>query len=157
MKIQTRDGEVELIPEMVRPGMVFRIDGKPWTAMRRDDYINSWMGADKTWTVAAYLSECRLLGCDPTIAAREDCERFGIVPDIDAEEHGFARLRGGGAVDLQKTVVNGAVAVAGADANWGIPVGRRFTLRKRPSPRWSRSWAGNMSKPRAGRARASSS
>jgi hypothetical protein len=38
------------------------------------------------------------LGCDPTIATRADCERYGVHGDAAA--HGFAKLRDGGAVDL---------------------------------------------------------
>jgi hypothetical protein len=51
------------------------------------------------------------LGCDPTVAgradSRADCERYGVHGDAAA--HGFARLRDGGAVDLQREMPVGSV------------------------------------------------
>lgn len=102
MKIPTNAGEIELTAKMLRPGMVFSLDDEPWCAVSFDDYIECWQSADKTWASAMGLVEFPFLGCDPSIATRDLCERFGIAPGIDAGAHGFARLRGGGAVDLQR-------------------------------------------------------
>lgn len=99
MKIKTNAGEVELTAEMARRGMV--LETSWWSAVVT-------VGVDG-WTenhIAEDPAAC-LLGCDPAIAAREDCERYGIAPGIDAGAHGFARLRDGGAVDLRRDVVPG--------------------------------------------------
>jgi hypothetical protein len=106
MKIQTNAGEVELTPDMVRPGMVFQAPGRePYTLHRQIVEFGDWVGSDGMAEKTEYLLDAEVrtfLGCDPAIAAREDVERYGVAPGIDAGAHGFARLRGGGAVDLRR-------------------------------------------------------
>lgn len=71
MKVKTRDGEVELTPEMVVRGMVFEANGGA-TRMTIGD------GSHDEGAQRAAIGLCeRLLGCDPTLASRADCERFG--------------------------------------------------------------------------------
>lgn len=127
MKVQTNAGAVELTADMVRPGMVFRSDEAPvFTAASSDDSTQGrWRATDGVLFYPAL--GFTFLGCDPAHAAREDVERYGVAPDIDAAAHGFARLQDGGAVDLRRTVVNGAVVVAGADSWGSIRTGERFT------------------------------
>lgn len=113
MKIQTNAGEIELTAEMVRPGMVLRdYRGRVETILAHYD---GGLWSVKGWPENDYtppLADCwvALLGCDPVIAAREDVERFGVAPGIDAGAHGFARLRGGGAVDVRREAMAGVVA-----------------------------------------------
>jgi hypothetical protein len=106
MKIQTNAGEVELTAEMVVRGMVFEGRRFETTSGRftcgRKDKWGAWQDAYTSSVTCPEDTACRFLGCDPTIATRADCERFGIAPGIDAGAHGFARLRGGGAVDLRR-------------------------------------------------------
>ena len=92
--------------EQVKRGMVFGRDGRaPLTAATR---LNSEMwGTVGGGTFKPHRWD--LLGCDPALAARSDCELFGIAEGFDAAAHGFARTREGGAVDLQRSVPVGAV------------------------------------------------
>ena len=107
MKIKTNSGDAELTAEMVCRGMVFQSDN--WIqnhardgvlTMLHDDPGNpgAWKATvDDSWCFPEHAQ--RFLGCDPAIATRADCERFGVHGDAAA--HGFARLRGGGAVDFE--------------------------------------------------------
>lgn len=115
MKIQTNQGEVELTAEMVCRGMVFQSDN--WIqnhardgvlTMLHDDPGNpgAWKATvDDLWCFPEHAQ--RFLGCDPTIATRADCERFGVHGDAAA--HGFAKLRDGGALDLRRHLPGGWV------------------------------------------------
>lgn len=106
MKIQTNAGEVELTAEMVVRGMVFQwSDGAVTTAIETEcsttgrlDHAAVWRSRGPDPKSSATIRS--LLGCDPTIATRADCERYGVHGDAAA--HGFARLRGGGALDLRR-------------------------------------------------------
>lgn len=132
MKVQTNAGEVELTANMVRPGMMFRwSDGSVAATQRIAGIVAAvWEGDPEAHAV-------ELLGCDPAIAAREDVERYGVAPGIDAGAHGFARLRGGGAVDVRRPdgVVAGTVwesaghrlTVLGSDVRIRRPDGSTFT------------------------------
>ena len=92
MKLRTNTGEVELTAEMVCLGMVFETSW--WSAVVTVG-VDGWTAEEIAKDPAALF-----LGCDPTIASRADCERFGVYGDAAA--HGFARLRDGGAVDLRR-------------------------------------------------------
>lgn len=126
MKIQTNAGEVELTAEMVRPGMVFK--SPHWWAKRCTMKTISGTGEAGTWWNvreggAVVPMTGNFLGCDPAIAAREDVERYGIAPGIDAGAHGFARLRGGGAVDLRREgLPMGAVVLDTECGERGMPI-----------------------------------
>ena len=106
MRVQTNAGEVELTAEMVRRGMVFEVGGQYPTRATVHAPVSAWEATIGfvEYDVRRMLArpDCAFLGCDPTVAAREDCERFGIAPGIDVGAHGFARLRDGGAVDLRR-------------------------------------------------------
>ena len=125
MKIQTNAGEVELTAEMVCRGMVLQSDH--WIQNAARDGVLTMLRADparhECWEATVDESWCypvnaqRFLGCDPTIASRAACERYGVHGDAAA--HGFARLRDGGAVDLRREIPTGAICF---DAE-----GRRFT------------------------------
>jgi hypothetical protein len=117
MKIQTNAGEVELTAEMVCRGMVFApkdpsdyclAEGRIFVVGRRDDANGVWRDArdENLGTNVIGAGADGLLGCDPTVASRAACERFGVHGDAAA--HGFARLRDGGAVDLRRTLPRGA-------------------------------------------------
>jgi hypothetical protein len=89
---------MKITAKQTRAGMVFGTGSKRLTATKRIgvvlwDSTEGTLFAPDTWD---------LLGCDPAIAARSDCEQFSIAPGCDAATHGFARLRDGGAVDLRK-------------------------------------------------------
>lgn len=125
MKAKTNAGEVKLTSDMVRRGMVFcAVTGA------RVTYVSDVNGAfAREWADGYYVA---LLGCDPRIAAREDCERYGIAPGVDAGAHGFARLRDGGAVDLRREMPGGW-AIQNADGTfnvgrqgWRLPDGAKF-------------------------------
>ena len=104
MKIQTNAGEQELTAEMVRKGMVFRWGRTTFTIADPDQ---DWITAEERVCGRDLPQRAdRFLGCDPAIASRADCERFGVHGDAAA--HGFARLRDGGAVDLLRTLPRGA-------------------------------------------------
>lgn len=126
MMVKTNAGEIELTAEMVCRGMVFR-DPKtgPYTLDHYDPYVQAWFdNAPSIVSVDVALAH-DLLGCDPAIASRADCEHFGVHGDAAA--HGFARLRDGGAVDVRNRVVNGAVIITGAPTfNGGA--GERFVM-----------------------------
>lgn len=99
MKIQTNEGEGELTAAMVTRGMVFSADDRA-NAMTIGDGSHDEEGQRRA------VAGCdAFLGCDPTIASRADCERFGVHGDAAA--HGFARLRDGGAVDLRRGDIPG--------------------------------------------------
>lgn len=134
MKIHTNAGEVELTADMVRPGMVF--EHLP-TGERRP-VVPLLAGAIRDALRPPHVAALwHLLGCDPAVAAREDVERYGVAPGIDAGAHGFARLRGGGAVDVRRPdgVVAGTVwesaghrlTVLGSDVRIRRPDGSTFT------------------------------
>ena len=114
MKIQTNAGEVELTAEMVCRGLVLS-DGRCEVAVlldRFEDYtslwsVKGWAPSDSTPPLATCWVEC--LGCDPTVASRAACERFGVHGDAAA--HGFARLRDGGAVDFRREELPNGSAV----------------------------------------------
>ncbi len=113
MKVQTNQGECELTAEMVCRGMVFQ-DPKigPYALVGYDHYAQAWITETKgTRTEAEVAIAHVFLGCDPAIASRADCERFGVYGDADA--HGFARLRDGGAVDLYRESIPGLVTEDG--------------------------------------------
>ena len=104
MKVQTANGPIELTAEMVHPGMVFETrEGTRYHIAKLEQYgrVQTGDGLSVQWAPYAEQWKPRFLGCDPTIATREDCALYGIAPDIDAGKHGFARLRHGGAVDLK--------------------------------------------------------
>lgn len=116
MKIQTNQGDVELTAEMVCRGMVFtaadyHLGGGLFVVGRRDDANNVWRDAGDDGLGTNLLGARRFLGCDPTVASRADCERFGVHGDAAA--HGFARLRDGGAVDLYRVPLAGLVTEDG--------------------------------------------
>ena len=107
MKIQTNAGEVTLTAEMVCRGMVFAPkdprdyvmgEGRVFVVGHRDEANGVWRDARDENLGTNVFGADRLLGCDPAIATRADCERYGVHGDAAA--HGFARLRDGGAVDL---------------------------------------------------------
>lgn len=115
MKVKTNQGDVELTAEMVCRGMVFAPkdprdyclgEGRVFVVGHRDDANGVWRDARDENLGTNVLGADRLLGCDPTIAARADCERYGVHGDAGA--HGFARLRNGGAVDVRRTLPRGA-------------------------------------------------
>ena len=113
MKVQTNQGECELTAEMVCRGVVFQ-DPKigPYALVGYDHYAQAWITETKgTRTEAEVAIAHVFLGCDPAIASRTDCERFGVYGDADA--HGFARLRDGGAVDLYRESIPGLVTEDG--------------------------------------------
>lgn len=107
MRVKTNRGEVELTAADVRPGMVFRHEPRG----RDIIVVRPYLAASKTWECnpggVLFVADrgiddtWSLLGCDPAVAARHNCEVYGIAPGIDAGAHGFARLRDGGAVDLR--------------------------------------------------------
>jgi hypothetical protein len=105
VKIQTNEGPVELTAAMICKGMVFQSpEGAPYTLLRQIVEFGEWVSSDGSSEPTEYLLNetwRRFLGCDPIIASRVDCERFGVYGDAAA--HGFARLRDGGAVDLRRT------------------------------------------------------
>lgn len=109
MKVKTNTGTVELTAEMVVRGMVLRgHDGEVVTLLEGGAglwSVKEWARGGLTPPLAPCWVEC--LGCDPTIAPRADCERYGVHGD--AAVHGFARLRDGGAVDLRRIVIDGVV------------------------------------------------
>ena len=122
MKVQTNQGECELTAEMVCRGMVFQ-DPKigPYALVGYDHYAQAWITETKgTRTEAEVAIAHVFLGCDPAIASRADCERFGVYGDAGA--HGFARLRGGGAVDLRREAPPAGSVVV-------LSNGQRVTLR----------------------------
>ncbi len=99
MRIRTNTGIVELTAEMVTKGMVLQGPVFRHTIARkivpsRPDLIDTEGRA----VMAFEVPSMAFLGCDPTIATRADCERYGVHGDAAA--HGFAKLRDGGAVDL---------------------------------------------------------
>lgn len=108
MKIQTNEGEVELTAEMVCKGMVFRDrKGETLTVGARVTE-NIWADVHDARSHGVLLRWPEFLGCDPAIASRADCERYGVHGDAAA--HGFARLRGGGTVDMRRVALpTGAV------------------------------------------------
>jgi hypothetical protein len=140
MKIQTNQGEVELTAEMVCRGMVFAPkdprdyalgEGRVFVVGSRDEaYDVFWRDARNGSLGTNALNADRLLGCDPTIASRADCERFGVHGDAAA--HGFARLRDGGALDLRRHLPGGwVIQNASGTYNagiqpWQLPEGARF-------------------------------
>ena len=111
MKIRTNAGDVELTAEMVCRGMVLQSDH--WIQNAARDGVLTMSRADparpECWEATVDESWCypvnaqRFLGCDPAIASRADCERFGVHGDAAA--HGFARLRDGGALDLRHVLM----------------------------------------------------
>lgn len=121
MRVKTNAGEVELTPEMVTGGMVFEsawaAPGKPptgrFTITRSGDYGTVWFSTEVgTTCLVGWRGFCdrerpTFLGCDPTIASRIDCERFGVYGD--ALSHGFTKLRNGGALDLRRKAPVGSV------------------------------------------------
>ena len=113
MKIQTNVGDVELTAAMVVRGMVFQDPAASKPNIFDDNPSVYRNGAEGMREVQEALAAgvrhgaIRFLGCDPTIATRADCERFGVHGDAAA--HGFARLRGGGAVDLRRVPPTGTV------------------------------------------------
>ena len=126
MKIRTNTGEVELTAEMVVRGMVFRsahwrCASAPDGVMVMDRPSAVMCGDEHGWTATngagVFPSTATLLGCDPPIATRADCERYGIPEHIDVAAHGFARLRDGGAVDLRREMPRGSVYVIGDKRN----------------------------------------
>ena len=115
MKIQTNAGEVELTAEMVTRGMVlqspaWRIPPAPDGVLTMKDPRGDgdWYTTDQVYC-NPIVAEAVLLGCDPAIASRADCERFGVHDDAAA--HGFARLRDGGAVDFRREELPNGSAV----------------------------------------------
>jgi hypothetical protein len=114
MKIKTNAGEVDLTHEVVTKGMVLEstwaAPGEPptgrFTIVRRGNCGTVWFFRDVgTTSLVEWRGFCdreqpTFLGCDPEIASRADCERFGVYGDAAA--HGFAPLRDGGATDLRK-------------------------------------------------------
>ena len=128
MKVQTNAGEVELTAEMVRPGMVLRTRlGRVLTlaAPERVAMDGVWRATDNLVVevpLAVAHGSLTFLGCDPAIAAREDVERYGVAPGIDAGAHG-------GAVDLEdpESLCRGMVfEIVGAV--YGSRRGLRFVL-----------------------------
>ena len=115
MKIKTNAGEVELTAEMVCRGMVlqspaWRIPPAPDGVLTMKDPRGGgdWYTTDQVYC-NPIVTEAVLLGCDPTIATRAACERFGVHGDAGA--HGFARLRDGGAVDFRREELPNGSAV----------------------------------------------
>lgn len=104
--------------EQVRAGMVFEHlpTGKRVTTIRlyseRPETIacrpHAWE-CNPGGVLVEAGPEFAFLGCDPALAARADCELFGIAEGFDAAAHGFARTREGGAVDLRQECPAGAV------------------------------------------------
>lgn len=114
MKIKTNAGEVDLTHEMVMKGMVFESSwavpgGRPigqFTVTENCGDGTIWfLSKGGTTSLVGWRGFCdreqpTFLGCDPEIASRADCERFGVYGDAAA--HGFAPPRDGGATDLRK-------------------------------------------------------
>ncbi len=130
MRIRTNTGIVELTAEMVTKGMTFKAtrrfvvtenegDGTVWIF---DMVTTSNVG----WDRFCDRERPTFLGCDPTIATRADCERYGVHDDAAA--HGFAKLRDGGALDLRRKAPVGSVCY---DAD-----GRRFIVYDGPIERF---------------------
>lgn len=107
MKVKTRDGEVELTPEMVCRGMVFRDAANKLFTTGGKRWDDVWYCVFDATTFGVPHRFPHFLGCDPTIATRADCERYGVHGD--AAVHGFARARDGGALDLERDAPEGAV------------------------------------------------
>lgn len=110
MIVKSVHGPVDISkPENVVRGMVFDHDGEPRVAV---------------------VDGCResagrsFLGCHPIVAARGDCERFGLAPSVDAGAHGFARTREGFAVDTQRpeSLPPGTVGERENGTRWMSPV-----------------------------------
>jgi hypothetical protein len=129
---KTNQGEVELTAEMVVRGMVFAPkdprdyalgEGRVFVVGRRNDANGIWRDARNENLGTNLLGADRLLGCDPEVATRRDCEQYGIAPFVDAGAHGFARVRGGGVVDLRRS---SAVIPLGAVVD--LVGGRRATI-----------------------------
>lgn len=130
MIVKSAAGPVDLSkPENVRRGMVFHGDTRDITAGKEvgPDFWESTDGVlfhpSRGWS---------LIGCDPAVATRADCERFGIAPlppGVTATAHGFARTRDGFAVDLTDPdrLCAGMVFEVKA-ALYGESVGKRFVL-----------------------------
>ena len=136
MRVKTNAGEVELTAEMVCKGMVFRDPADPEVIIFSDNprlYNDGTEGVCEVQEALAadvQKGSIAFLGCDPTIASRADCERFGVHGDAAA--YGFARLREGGAVDLTnpERFCRGMVfEIVGAVH--GERCGARFTLMRR--------------------------
>lgn len=133
MRIRTNTGIVELTAEMVTKGMVFAPknprdyimgEGRVFVVGTRDVANGIWRDARNDSLGTNVLGADRLLGCDPAIATRADCERYGVHGDAVA--HGFAKLRDGGALDLRRKAPVGSVCY---DAD-----GRRFIVYDGPIP-----------------------
>lgn len=120
---------MRIAAEQVKRGMVFGCGKERATA-------EFWRG-ERVWTSTTWtLFEPHawdLLGCDPTLAARSDCEQYGIAPGFDAGAHGFARTREGGAVDMWR-----------ADVPIGGVCGRPDGTRYPPRNVGARMVAGNI-------------
>lgn len=129
MKIRTNEGEVELTAEMVCRGMVFRDRGCEVVFDGRVDPYDFGYTGFSQWRTAL-VQYASLLGCDPTIATRADCERFGVHGDAAA--HGFAKLRDGGALDLRRhlpgwwVIQNANGTFNAGRLPWQLPEGARF-------------------------------
>ena len=115
---------MKITAEQVRRGMVFEwvgggerlvctVDG----AERFDDITRgpSWpcairdRGRGDVCMSGIKSGSMRFLGCDPALAARTDCEQYGIAPGFDAAAHGFARTREGKAHDLRRSLPVGSI------------------------------------------------
>lgn len=148
MKIQTNAGEVELTAEMVCRGMVFQSHGREPFAVTNPVTLAGFEPAEWWETTesggspwrrrligAINRGELRFLGCDPTIASRADCERYGVHGDAAA--HGFAKIPAGGAIDLTVAEnirkgmlfrINGREVVAACDAQFAVAGSTRLDL-----------------------------
>lgn len=72
-----------------------------------------------------------LVGCDPSVADRADCERFGLAPGVDAGYFGFARTRDGFAVDLRRVGLPvGSIVLRASETE------RRVVMSEAPPKLW---------------------
>lgn len=125
MKVKTANGEVELTAEMVKPGMRFQHNGDDAFTVALQLTADVWQTKDYAHVRPLAPTTTGFLGCDPTIASREDCALYGVAPGIDAGAHGFARLRDGGAVDLRRAFACRGAVIANADSAGRLTLSHR--------------------------------